>query len=54
LIGDLFTDKVDTVWEPMASLYPADRTPIPSWDAAAGSPHHDGGNELVLPEGHRP
>jgi flavin-dependent dehydrogenase len=54
LIGDLFTDKVDTVWEPMASLYSADRKPIPAWNAAAGSPQHDGGNELVLPEGRRP
>ena len=26
LIGDLFTDKVDVVWEPMESLYAADKT----------------------------
>ena len=27
LIGDLFTDKVDVVWEPMESLYPPGRQP---------------------------
>ena len=59
LIGDLFTDKVDTVWEPMESLYPPDKTPIPAWNA--GTPadralhsRADDGNELVLPEGRRP
>ncbi len=33
LIGDLFTDRVDQVWGPMESLYPANKPPIPSWDA---------------------
>ena len=56
LIGDLFTDRADTVWEPMASLYPADRKPIPAWDAGAraGRGRADGGNDPVLPEGRRP
>src|SRR5216684_4937999 len=31
LIGDLFTDRVDAVWEPMESLYPPEKTPIPMW-----------------------
>src|SRR6202171_842300 len=31
LIGDLFTDKVDEVWEPMESLYPSDKQKIPTW-----------------------
>jgi flavin-dependent dehydrogenase len=35
LIGDLFTDRVDTVWGPMESLYPPDKKPIPSWTAEA-------------------
>src|ERR1043165_2822070 len=35
LIGDLFTDRVDTVWEPMESLYPEDKKSIPSWSAGA-------------------
>jgi flavin-dependent dehydrogenase len=34
LIGDLFTDRVDTVWKPMESLYPPGKSPIPAWDAA--------------------
>ena len=33
LIGDLFNDRVDKVWEPMESLYPQNKTPIPSWNA---------------------
>jgi len=52
LIGDLFTDRVDTVWGPMESLYPPDKTSIPSWDA--GTPQDSApqkANELVLPEG---
>jgi flavin-dependent dehydrogenase len=52
LIGDLFTDRVDTVWKPMESLYPPDKKPIPTWNA--GSPQDDAPqkvNELVLPDG---
>jgi flavin-dependent dehydrogenase len=52
LIGDLFTNRVDTVWEPMESLYPPDKQAIPSWNA--GSPQDEApqkANELVLPDG---
>jgi flavin-dependent dehydrogenase len=55
LIGDLFTERVDSVWGPLESLYPEGKTPPPSWDtgepaeAAAGK-----ANELILPEGSRP
>jgi flavin-dependent dehydrogenase len=52
LIGDLFTDRVDSVWAPMESLYPPDKKPIPSWNA--GSPQDEApekANELVLPDG---
>jgi len=55
LIGDLFTDRVDTVWGPMESLYPADKKPMPQWDA--GTPQdiaENKVNELFLPEGRRP
>jgi flavin-dependent dehydrogenase len=55
LIGDLFTDRVDKVWKPMESLYPADKSPIPAWDA--GSPEEPASgkaNELKLPEGWKP
>ena len=31
LIGDLFTDKVDVVWEPMESLYSDGKTAPGSW-----------------------
>jgi flavin-dependent dehydrogenase len=55
LIGDLFTDRVDKVWKAMESLYPADKSPIPAWDA--GSPEEPASgkaNELKLPEGWKP
>ena len=55
LIGDLFTDKVDEVWEPMEALYPHEnREPAP-WSAGT---HQDAApekhNELQLPLGARP
>jgi flavin-dependent dehydrogenase len=55
LIGDLFTDAVDQVWQPMESLYPPDKPPIPPWNA--GVPADDAAgkaNELSLPDGRRP
>jgi flavin-dependent dehydrogenase len=55
LIGDLFTDRVDSVWAPMESLYPPDKTGIPQWDA--GTPQtiaKNKVNELFLPAGPRP
>ena len=55
LIGDLFTDRVDKVWQPMESLYPPDKRAIPPWNA--GRPQDEApekSNELVLPEGPRP
>jgi hypothetical protein len=50
LIGDLFTDRVDKVWEPMESLYPEGRTTIPTWKQ--GRPQDqvpEKANELILP-----
>jgi flavin-dependent dehydrogenase len=54
LIGDLFTDRVDAVWEPMESLYPPEKKTIPSWTAEA-PPEIAANkvNELFLPEGPR-
>ena len=57
LIGDLFTNKVDTVWNPMESLYPPGKTPIPSWNGVPRPTDVDPDprvNELSLPEGPRP
>lgn len=51
LIGDLFDDRVDQVWEPLETLYPPDKKAIPAWteapppDVAANKV-----NELYLPE----
>jgi flavin-dependent dehydrogenase len=55
LIGDLFHDGVDKVWGPMESLYPADKQPIPAWNAGTPAAQAtDKHNMLVLPEGRRP
>lgn len=55
LIGDLFTDRVDGIWQAMESLYPQGKTSPPSWDA--GAPPEvavNKVNELILPEGEKP
>ena len=55
LIGDLFTDRVDSVWQPMESLYANGKVPPPRWDS--GTPPEVAAtkaNELILPEGPRP
>jgi flavin-dependent dehydrogenase len=55
LIGDLFTDGVDRVWQPMESLYPPGKAPIPSWnDGTAQDAAPERANELTLPEGRKP
>ncbi|HEV3118714.1 MAG TPA: NAD(P)/FAD-dependent oxidoreductase, partial [Gemmataceae bacterium] len=55
LIGDLFTERVDAAWQPMESLYPPEKKPIPPWSAAA-SPEvvENKLNELHLPSGPKP
>jgi flavin-dependent dehydrogenase len=55
LIGDLFTDKVDVVWEPMESLYPDGKEAPKPWNsgtdpAVSAAKHH----EMVFPDGHKP
>ena len=55
LIGDLFTDRVDTVWSPMESLYDPGKTAPPPWNAPASKEIVDNkANELVLPAGPKP
>jgi len=55
LIGDLFTDRVDSVWEPMELLYPSGKVQPPAWDSGTPMQAADSkANELVLPDGHRP
>jgi len=55
LIGDLFTDRVDQVWEPMESLYPAEKKTIPPWTAPANAEvAQTKVNELFLPAGPKP
>jgi flavin-dependent dehydrogenase len=57
LIGDLFTERVDTVWRPMESLFPPGKPAIPAWNEAPRAKDADDEprvNELRLPDGHRP
>jgi hypothetical protein len=55
LIGDLFTDRGDTVWGPMESMYEPGRAPIPSWQEGMPPERAQSkANELVLPDGRRP
>jgi len=55
LIGDLFTERVDSVWQPLESLYPEGKTPPSSWDTGApAEAAKTKANELILPEGSRP
>jgi len=55
LIGDLFTDRVDKVWQPMESVSAPGKAPIPPWNAGMpidAAPEKS--NELILPEGRKP
>ncbi|MFO0911849.1 MAG: NAD(P)/FAD-dependent oxidoreductase [Pirellulales bacterium] len=55
LIGDLFTDKVDVVWDPMQAMYKEGKEVPRSWDS--GTPPEvaaNKSNELHLPEGALP
>ena len=55
LIGDLFTDRVDKVWQPMESLYAKGKTAPERWDSPAPkNVAENKANELILPAGHKP
>jgi hypothetical protein len=55
LIGDLFTDRVDSVWEPMETLYEPGKQGLPNWkDAAPPEVAANKVNELFLPSGRKP
>jgi flavin-dependent dehydrogenase len=49
LIGDLFDDHVDEVWEPLETLYAEDKKPIPKWSEGAPPEADQKVNELYLP-----
>jgi flavin-dependent dehydrogenase len=55
LIGDMFTDRVDKVWQPMEALYPPGKAPIPAWNAGtAQDAAPEKANQLTLPDGRKP
>jgi flavin-dependent dehydrogenase len=52
LIGDLFTSRVDAVWQSMESLYRPGKAPIPPWHAGTpGASLEDKAPHLEIPEG---
>ncbi len=54
LIGDLFTDSVDRVWQPMESLYEPGRRAIPGWDDSSAARKDDVKQpELFIPDGRK-
>jgi flavin-dependent dehydrogenase len=54
LIGDLFTERVDRVWEPMESLYPPGKTPPVRWNEGHSPDDEVKHNQLTLPAGPHP
>lgn len=55
LIGDLFTNRVDALWGPMAALHAPGQAPAPRWDTgAAPQQASERAHELVLPAGPKP
>ena len=55
LIGDLFHDKVDVVWEPMESLYPDGKEVPKAWNSGTDPEVvATKQNELLIPEGAKP
>jgi flavin-dependent dehydrogenase len=52
LIGDVFTPRVDSVWQPMESLYKPGKAPIPPWHAGTpGATVEEKAPHLELPAG---
>ena len=56
LIGDLFTDKVDAVWEPMESLYPEGKEAPARWNEGipAAAATEKVADYWLIPEGAKP
>jgi hypothetical protein len=54
LIGDLFTGRVDRVWEPMESMYPPGKRAPVHWNEGQSPTDEVKHNELILPAGPRP
>ncbi|MEZ5286203.1 MAG: NAD(P)/FAD-dependent oxidoreductase [Vicinamibacterales bacterium] len=55
LIGDLFTERVDCVWDPIAAMRAPEHGDLPEWHegiAADAAAYRE--NELVLPDGQLP
>jgi flavin-dependent dehydrogenase len=51
LIGDMFEDKVDRVWQPMESLYPPGKTAPIAWDEGEAPAGAGTGNPSSVPDG---
>jgi flavin-dependent dehydrogenase len=55
LVGHLFSDHVDQIWEPMASMRDPTEPPMPAWDAGVnGATEGRKATEPKLPRGWKP
>jgi hypothetical protein len=54
LVGHLFSDHVDQIWEPMASMREPGEPPIPSWDANLTEDETGREPSASLPRGWKP
>ncbi|MBL8174637.1 MAG: tryptophan 7-halogenase [Bryobacterales bacterium] len=54
LIGDLFTERVDCVWQPLETLYQEGAEKPLNWNTPGAKDAPERQNELILPEGARP
>ncbi|MFN7933453.1 MAG: NAD(P)/FAD-dependent oxidoreductase [Bryobacteraceae bacterium] len=54
LIGDLFNERVDCVWEPLETLYQEGAAQPVSWNTPGVKDAPERQNELIVPEGARP
>ena len=54
LVGDLFTDRVDEVWEPMESMYEPGASRPATWDSGAREIANDKEDQLAYPDATKP
>lgn len=54
LVGHLFSDHVDQIWEPLESMRNSKDPPVPAWDANMDGKAHRTAAEAKLPRGWKP
>jgi hypothetical protein len=54
LVGQLFSDHVDQIWEPLESMRDPGAPPIPAWDGKVNGTAGRKAGEPKLPRGWKP